>query len=400
MVEKTLSRRELLALAAAGAPAVALGSRWTPPAWGQAPSPIVKPLPPEWFVRQGTNAEMRWEALRGNCPHPPLLVGNDRFFVRNHTSTPRIDPATWRLRVSGSGLRRPQGIELGYDELARLETREITAAIECAGNGRRLFADQQGTPAPGTQWRLGGIGLARWRGVPLAEVLERAGLRRDAVDVMPEGLDASVTADGADQGHVRRPLPVGKALDDALLALEMNGEELPPDHGFPVRLVVPGWIGIASIKWVGSIEVSRTRLTSPWNTKWYRMTGPSYPPDSPPLTEQPVKSAFELPWDAELAPSGRTLELRGRSWSGGAPIRRVDVSTDGGATWERAHLRGPNREHGWARWTLPWRSPEPGRHELLARATDREGLVQPDTVPFNDNGYQFWAVARHPVRVT
>ena len=396
MVEKTLSRRELLALAAAGAPAVALGSRWTPRAWGQAPTPIVKPLPSEWFVRQGTNAEMRWEAMRDQR----LLVPNARFFVRNHTSTPRIDPATWRLRVFGSGLRRPLGIELGYDELARLETREITAAIECAGNGRRLFADQQGTPAPGTQWRLGGIGLARWRGVPLAEVLERAGLRRDAVDVMPEGLDATVTADGADQGHVRRPLPIGKALDDALLALEMNGEELPPDHGFPARLVVPGWIGIASIKWVGSIEVSRTRLTSPWNTKWYRMTGPSYPPDSPPLTEQPVKSAFELPWDAELAPSGRTLELHGRSWSGGAPIRRVDVSTDGGATWERAHVRGPNHEHGWARWTLPWRSPEPGRHELLARATDREGLVQPDTVPFNDNGYQFWAVARHPVRVT
>ena len=216
MVEKTLSRRELLALAAAGAPAVALGSRWTPPAWGQAPSPIVKPLPPEWFVRHGTNAEMRWEAMRDQS----LLVPNERFFVRNHTSTPRIDPATWRLRVSGSGLRRPDGIALGYDDLARLETRELTAAIECAGNGRRFFAYQQGTPAPGTQWqprrRSGSRAGAACR---CAEVLERAGLRRDAVDVMPEGLDATVTADGADQGHVRRPLPIGKALDDALLAL-------------------------------------------------------------------------------------------------------------------------------------------------------------------------------------
>src|SRR5687768_1251899 len=127
MIEKTMSRRELLALAAAGAPAVALGGRWTPPAWGQAPSPIVKPLPPEWFVRQGTNAEMRWEAMRDQR----LLVPNERFFVRNHTSTPRIDPATWLLRVFGSGLRRSQGIELGYDELSRLATREITAAVEC-----------------------------------------------------------------------------------------------------------------------------------------------------------------------------------------------------------------------------------------------------------------------------
>src|SRR4029450_7891860 len=106
------------------------------------------------------------------------------------------------LRVFGSGLRRPEGIALSYDELSRLETRELTAAGECAGNGRRFFADQQGTPAPGTQWRLGAVGLARWRGVPLSAVLERAGLRRDAVDVMPEGLDARVTADGADQGHV------------------------------------------------------------------------------------------------------------------------------------------------------------------------------------------------------
>ncbi len=396
MVEKQLSRRELIALAAAGAPALALAGRWaTAPAWGQAPPAIVKPLPPEWFIPQGTNAEMRWDAMRDQG----LVVPNARFFVRNHTATPRIDVATWRLRVSGSGLRRPEGITLSYDELCRLETRELTAAIECAGNGRRFFSAQQHTPAPGTQWSLGGIGLARWRGVPLAAVLERAGLRRDAVDVMPEGLDARVVADGADQGHVRRPLPIAKALDDALLAFEMNGEELPPDHGFPARLVVPGWIGVASIKWVGSIEVSATRLTSPWNTKWYRMTGPTYPPDSPPLGEQPVKSAFELPWDAELRPRHRVIELHGRSWSGGAPIRSVEVSTDGGASWELAHVRGPNRPDGWARWTLPWRSPEPGAHELLARAGDREGLVQPDAVPFNDNGYQFWAVVRHPVRV-
>ena len=159
-------------------------------------------------------------------------------------------------------------MELSYDQLSRLETREITAAIECAGNGRRFFADQQGTPAPGTQWRLGAIGLARWRGVPLSAVLERAGVRPDAVDVMPEGLDNRVSADGADQGHVRRPLPIAKALDDALLAFEMNGEELPPDHGFPARIVVPGWIGVASIKWVGSIEVSSTPLSSPWSTRW------------------------------------------------------------------------------------------------------------------------------------
>ena len=164
----------------------------------------------------------------------------------------------------------------------------------------------------------------------------------------------------------------------------MNGEQLPPDHGFPARLVVPGWVGIANIKWLGSIEVAASALTSPFNTTFY-----------PGLTQQDVKSAFELGWDAELA-AGKRVVLHGRSWSGHAPIRRVEISTDGGATWSEARLRGPNLRNAWVRWELPWK-PEPGRHELLARATDRTGLTQPDTVPFNPSGYGFWAVVRHPV---
>ena len=123
---------------------------------------------------------------------------------------------------------------------------------------------------------------------------------------------ATVVSNGVDQGHVRRPLPVGKALDDVLVAYEMNGEPLPPDHGAPARLVVPGWVGIASIKWLGRIEVSRSPLFSPWNTTSYRMTGAAYPPDSPPLTTQPVKSAFELAWGAEL-PAGQPHLLTGRA---------------------------------------------------------------------------------------
>jgi DMSO/TMAO reductase YedYZ molybdopterin-dependent catalytic subunit len=352
-------------------------------------SGIVKPLPPEWFERLDTNAEMHWAAMGGGPTVP-----NDRFFVRNHTTTPRIDPATYRLELFGSGLREPRAFSL--DELLALPSRELPAVLECAGNGRSFFASQQGTPAPGSAWKLGAVGAARWRGVPLADVLERAGLRREAVDVMPEGLDAPFVEDGVDHGRVRRPLPIAKALDDALLAYEMNGEALPVDHGAPLRLVVPGWIGIASIKWVGRIEVADRPLFSPWNTTMYRMTGPSYPADSPPLTETGVKSAFELPWDAEL-PAGRVHVLRGRSWSGAGAITRVEVSTDGGATWSRAELEGPGP---WVRWSLPWDPQAPGRHELLARATDATGRSQPDAVPFNDNGYLFWAVVRHPVRVS
>jgi DMSO/TMAO reductase YedYZ molybdopterin-dependent catalytic subunit len=392
-----LSRRQVLKLAAAGAPLLAgLGRLGAPGAARAATAalPIVKPLPPEWFVNFGSNAEMRWDAA-GNQGY---TIANERFFVRDHTSTPLVDAKSWRLQVFGSGLRgRP--LELTYDDLARLPRRTITSFIECAGNGRSLFAAQQGTPAAGTQWGLGAVGVARWTGVPLAAVLERAGIRRDAVDVMPYGLDPTVVSGGVDQGHVRRPLPVAKAWRDALLAFEMNGATLPPDHGFPARLVVPGWVGIASIKWVGQLEVSAQPLFSPWNTTSYRLTGPSYPPDQPPLTTQEVKSAFELAFGAEL-PSRRRTTLRGRSWSGHGPIRRVEVSTDGGARWRSARLRGPNLPGAWVRWELDWTPPAPGDYELLARATDATGVTQPDTVPFNDGGYLFWAVVRHPVTAT
>jgi DMSO/TMAO reductase YedYZ molybdopterin-dependent catalytic subunit len=342
-------------------------------------SPIRKPLPPEWFVDHGHNAEMRWEAVRDQG----YLLSTERFFVRSHTRTPDVDVATWRLRVHGPGVRRP--LDLSYSDLEQLPARAVNAVIECAGSGGRdLFGSQQGTPVPGTPWKLGGIGAASWRGVSLGTVLDRAGIRPDAVDVMAHGLDDAYVKDGVDHGSPRRPLPVGKALDDVLIALEMNGQTLPLDHGFPARLVVPGWVGIASIKWLGALEVSDTPLLSPWNTTWYEG-----------LSVQPVKSAFELAWDAQL-PAGRCTTLHGRSWSGHGPISAVQVSTDGGASWVPARLRGPNLPHVWVRWELPF-TPRPGRHELLARATDATGLTQPDTVPFNDGGYQFWAVARHPV---
>ncbi len=242
---ENVSRRDLLKLGTAGALSLALPRA----AWAGAPA-IVKPLPPEWFIDYGSNAEMRWEAMRREGVVTPAA----KFFVRNHTSTPAIDAASWRLRISGDGVRRP--LELSYKALEKLACDSETAFVECAGNGRSFFGTQQGTPASGTQWKLGAIGVARWRGVRLRDVLERAGIRRDAVDVMSAGLDPAYVSGGVDYGHVRRPLPVAKALDDALIALEMNGDALPPDHGFPARLVVPGWVGVANIKWLGSIEVS------------------------------------------------------------------------------------------------------------------------------------------------
>jgi DMSO/TMAO reductase YedYZ molybdopterin-dependent catalytic subunit len=176
----------------------------------------------------------------------------------------------------------------------------------------------------------------------------------------------------------------------------MNGEPLPPDHGFPARLVVPDWIGIASIKWLGRIEVSDTPLTSPWNTQFYRFFGPDYPAEGELLGRQNTKSAFELAWQGTLA-AGRTHHLHGRSWSGTGGIRTVEVSTDGGVSWLRAIPRG--QDGGWLRWSSPWRPTGPGSYTLRARATDRTGATQPDVAPFNTQGYLFGGVVNHPVTV-
>jgi DMSO/TMAO reductase YedYZ molybdopterin-dependent catalytic subunit len=383
------SRRDLLRLTAAASAGMAgLAAIGSPAA--AAAGPIVKPLPPEWFTVLGTNAEMRWSALADQ----DYLVPIDRFFVRNHTSTPIIEPADWRLRVTGAGLRHGPA-EFSYDDLRRLPAETITSAVECAGNGRSYFTTQQGQTVSGTAWKLGGIGVARWRGVRLSTVLRHAGLGRNAVDVLPAGLDPSYVTGGVDLGPVRRPLPLRKALHDVLVAYEMNGEPLPSDHGRPVRLIVPHWIGIASIKWLGSLEVSDQPLFSPWNTQFYRLFGAGFPAEGRPFDRQVIKSAFELDPGAEV-PAGRTTRLRGRSWSAAGAIRHVDVSTDGGTRWRRARRVGGSEGAAWQRWEIDWK-PAAGAHELLARATDVRGNTQPDVAVHNDLGYLFDAVVRHPV---
>ncbi|MEU5168168.1 sulfite oxidase [Streptomyces mutomycini] len=390
-----IDRRDLLKLVAAASVAAPLIPAAASPA-GAAPSlaGVVKPLPPELFTVRGTNAETNFAALRDTG----LLTPADRFFVRNHTSTPLIDAAEWKLTVWGSGLTGAP-VDFSYEALRALPSVTRTAFIECAGNGRSFFTSQQGQQVGGTAWTLGAIGTARWRGVRLAEVLRRAGIDGNAVDVLPRGLDAEVVSDGTNLGRVRRPLPVAKALDDVLLAYEMNGEPLPPDHGAPVRLVVPSWVGIANIKWVGDIEVSAEPLLSPWNTALYRLFGPGYPPGgSAPLTRQTLKSAFELAPDASFTARRRHL-LTGRSWSGGAPVRSVEVSTDGGARWRPARLRDEPGRGSWVRWSTDWVPEERGPGVLLARATDRSGRTQPATTAHNTQGYLFDAVVRHPVTV-
>lgn len=359
---------------------------------------IRKPLPAGLFIEHGTNAEMRWES----ASEQRFATSNDRFFVRNHTRTPAIDAATYQLKLHGDGLdgapSRHDAVTFTLPELEALPSHSITAFLECTGNGRALFGAQQSMEVPGTPWLLGGIGMATWQGVRLSELLRLAGLSPEAASVLAVGLDDPYVIDGVDHGPVRRPVPIAKALDDCLLVTHMNGQPLPPDHGHPLRLFVPGWVGVASIKWLGELEVSTTRLDSPWTTTWYRMSGGDYPPDSPPLAEVPVRSGFELPWNATVA-VGQPVALSGRSWSGSAPVEWVDVSFDGGETWQSPPLTRHGGAHGWVRWEISWIPSERGSQELLARATDKLGRTQPDEVPYNAEGYLFWAVVRHPVSV-
>ncbi len=346
---------------------------------------VIKPTPDTLFADRGSgsNFETRLATLTDD------LTPNDRFFIRSHSPTPTIDVTTWRLAIEGDGVRTP--VELSYADLTAMPQVTVTRVIECAGNGRRFFKETFGVEGEGDQWRTGAIGAAAWTGVRLRDVLDRAGLTDGARDVMPEGLD---------NRHVRRPMPLHKALrDDTLLVLKMNGETLPPDHGFPVRALVPGWTGTASIKWIGRIVVSEKPLHSPWNTVEYVLVGPHYPAEGialgPPVTEMPVMSMLDLDWPARLPPGRHTI--RGRAFAGEGSVRAVSYSIDDGA-WQQATLLDPDIAGSWRRWAFTWDA-DPGEHGIRIRATDAHGRSQPDQVPWNHHGYLFNAVVAHPVQI-
>jgi sulfane dehydrogenase subunit SoxC len=375
-----VTRRQFLATGAAGAVALATGSH----AIAQSQGPHVKPLPPEIFIDHGLNQETRLETIKG------YLTPSSHFFVRNHTPTPVLDVRTWRLRVEGEAVDRP--LDLGFDDLQRLPSRSVVSYVECAGNGRGFFKEFMGKPASGTQWRFGGIGVSEWTGVPLGAVLEMARVRRgtprDILNVLVEGLDSV---------KVNRPMSLAKALEeDTLLAYAMNGAPMPPDHGFPLRAIVPGWVGINNVKWVGRIEVRNSVIDVPTTTSTYVLEGPDYP-SKVVLRQQTIKSAVALPWGATL-PAGRQ-RVRGFAWSPVARIGRVEYSLDRGATWTAATLDERNIARAWTQWDFEWNA-RPGDYVIITRAVDDRGNTQPATAPWNAQGYGYNVPVPHPVKVS
>ncbi len=300
----------------------------------------------------------------------------ERFYVRCHHPIPEIDAGAWRLKIHGE-VENP--LELSYPELAEMATRTLTVTLECAGNGRVFLEPQR----DGAQWEAGAVGNAEWTGVPLSDLLARAGVRDAACEVILQGADEGEIKEPprpAGKIHYSRSLPLTKANEDVLIALRMNGETLTPAHGFPVRAIVPGWYGMAAVKWLTEIVVTREPFHGYYQTidyaYWKRGS------DSPvlqPIREMQVKAQIARPGYAESVRAGQPYRVHGAAWTTGAVITKVEVSTDGGRTWNDARLLGEPLGHAWRLWEYEWAVPAtPGKVVLMARATDSDGRTQPE----------------------
>jgi DMSO/TMAO reductase YedYZ molybdopterin-dependent catalytic subunit len=305
------------------------------------------------------------------------LTPNELFYIRSHFPTPNLDAASYRLRIGGV-VGHP--LSLSYDELRNMPSETRTATLECAGNSRVFLVPQ----VPGAQWELGAAGNAEWTGVPLRTLLERAGLADDACEIVLEGADCGIAA------HEPRPsdpisyawsVPRAKALQpEVLIAYQMNGQDLPLDHGFPVRAIVPGHYGMASVKWLTHIEAVREPFRGYWQTSDYAYWAPmNGKPVRRPLGEMQIKSEIARPRVYETLPPNRVYTIYGAAWAGETDVTEVAVSTDGGRTWAEAELLDPVQRHAWRRWKFDWPTPrQPGRYTLLARAGSANGAIQPD----------------------
>ncbi len=293
------------------------------------------------------------------------------FFVRSHFDTPAMNVEDYRLTVGGLV---ESSLELTWDDLNALPQRTVFATMECAGNGRSFLRP----PEHGVQWGAGAIAHAEWTGVSLARVLETAGLSREAVELVFEGADSGRESGQADEITFRRGLPIDKALDpDTLLALRMNGEPLEPAHGFPVRLLVPGWYGVASVKWLTRIDAVAEPFDGYFQTTKYtvqRRTRDGL--ETVGVQGMAVKSEIIRPAEGETLAAGPQRAF-GLAWAGDDAVASVEVSLDGGEAWDEAQLMGPQAPRSWSLWEYTWTADLPGEHEIVARATSSSGQRQP-----------------------
>ena len=350
-------------------------------------------------------------SFRFEAKHPDMIVHNDRpvnveaaahlldddvtpvdkHFIRNNGTMPDpIDKADWRLKIDGEVETE---LELSYDQLMNdFETVTLQLQIECGGNGRAGF-----NPLPrGNPWSIGAIGCSEWTGVRLRDVLRKAGVKQSAVYTGHFSYDEHLSGD-PDRQAISRGGPIDKMMDPhTLIALKMNGEDIPAEHGFPARIVAPGWAGSVSQKWVTRIWLRDREHDGPGMTGLsYRV--PRYPveagaevprEDMMVMGSMIVKSAVTFPEAGAQVAAGRPFEVRGQAWAGDNRVTRVEVSLDYGATWEAADVSAPANRFAWQRWRAHVTPPQAGYYEVWARATDDMGRSQPMVVPgWNPRGY-------------
>jgi DMSO/TMAO reductase YedYZ molybdopterin-dependent catalytic subunit len=305
-----------------------------------------------------------------------FITPNEQFYVRNHFPVPRLDGGSWRLKVEGA-VRQP--LALSLDDLRQMPARTAAATLECAGNGRVFLVPK----AKGVLWEQGAVSNAEWTGVPLAAVLQRAGLRDDAVEVVLEGADAGeITEDPKSPGkiHFARSLPLAKARrQEVLLAYQMNQRELPAAHGFPLRAVVGGWYGMASVKWLTRLVVTDRPFQGFFQSLDYTIFQRVHGlPSMVPITEMEVKAQIARPARDEVVRAGTVFDVTGAAWTGESEIVKVEISSDRGQSWTPARLLDRATPFAWRLWRYSWLTPtQPGRHTLMVRATDKRGRSQP-----------------------
>jgi len=378
-----LSRRDLLLAAACG---------WTT----RRGLALEAPASPEVLAALPGKRPLLQRALRPpnfETPLPalvPAFTPNDAFFVRYHLAViPSVDPAAWRLQVGGASAQRP--LSLSLRELRRSFTQASLAAVnQCSGNRRGLFSPR----VPGVQWGNGAMGNALWSGVRLRDVLQKAGVASDALEVVLRGADSAVLPTTPD---FVKSIPIERALDEStLIAFEMNGKPLPHWNGAPARLIVPGWTGTYWMKHLTQIRIEPKAFDGFWMKAAYRLPTGAFPgsrftsqetPETTPITDILVNSLITGPLPGARIRRGTRVELAGKAWDNGAGIASVEVSVDGRRSWREAALGRDLGRFAWREFRLPLTSSASGPLEIAVRARSRSGAQQPDALTFNPAGY-------------
>ena len=411
--EKSVSRRRFLRSAGVAAMSAAVGASipfakympagFIPIAFAQSGEPFV--IPGKYGLTVLNDRPI-------NAETPPHLLDDpvtpaNRLFVRNNGVPPYtddLDPLDWTLEIEGESCLRP--IKMTLAEIQqRFKHYTLQLQIECGGNGRSEF----NPPAKGNQWTHGAVGCPDWTGVRLRDVLDFCGVAEDAVYVAYEADDTHLSGD-LSKHPISRGVPVNKAMEkESMIVWAMNGEPLPPLHGYPLRMLCAGWPASVSGKWLRRLLI-RDRVHD-----GAKMTGQSYrvpcKPVEPGATvadddmciieSMPVKSLITFPKSGIDHPLGNTLQIRGHAWAGDLAVRRLFTSIDFGATWQKAKLKRPANRLAWQHWTAKVRFPEDGYYEIWARAEDDNGATQPVVLPgWNPRGYLNNACHRIAVRVT